>query len=53
MPLQLYKRCKGRKFKRDKLKKLIKPISCKKNSIICNSCLTEKNKIKFITQLFR
>jgi hypothetical protein len=53
MSLQLYKRCKGRKFKREKLKKLIKPIVCKKNSRILNYTLTEKNKIRFVTQLFR
>ena len=53
MSLQLYKRCKGRKFKRDKLKKLIKPISCRKKSTIFNYKLSEKNKIRFITQLFR
>jgi len=51
--LNPYTICKGRKFKREKLKKLIKPISCKKNSIISNYNLTEKNKIRFITQLFR
>jgi len=48
-----YKICKGRKFKSIKLDKLIKPISCVKNSIICNHNLLEKNKIRFITQLFR
>jgi len=48
-----YPYCKGRKFKKDKLKKLIKPISCMKNSIISNNDLIEKNKLKFITQLFR
>lgn len=53
MILKPYLICKGRKFKREKLKKLIKPICCKKNSIILNQKLDEKNKIKFITQLFR
>jgi len=48
-----YPICKGRKFRKDKLKKLIKPISCLKNSIIYNYSLSEKNKLKFITQLFR
>lgn len=48
-----YPLCKGRKFKRAKLKKLIKPISCRKNAVICNINLNEKNKIRFITQLFR
>lgn len=48
-----YPICKGRKFKREKLKKLIRPISCKKKSIISNYNLSEKNKIRFITQLFR
>ena len=51
MKLQAYPICKGRKFKRKKLKK--KPISCKKNSIISNHILDEKNKIKFINNLFR
>ena len=50
MTLQPYPICKGRIFKREKLKK---PISCKKNSIISNHDLDEKNKIKFINQLFR
>lgn len=53
MLLNLYKCCKGRKFKREKLKKLIKPISCKKKSIILNYKLSEKNKIRFILQFFR
>jgi hypothetical protein len=48
-----YKICKGRKFKSKKLDKLVKPISCVKNAIICNHNLLEKNKIRFITQLFR
>jgi hypothetical protein len=51
--LKPYPRCKGRKFFRKKLKKLKKPISCKKNSIISNYNLNEKNKLRFITQLFR
>ena len=50
MKLQTYPICKGRKFKREKLKRLI---SCKKNSIISNHILDEKNKIKFINNLFR
>jgi len=50
MKLQPYPICKGRKFTREKLKKLI---SCKKNSIISNHILDEKNKIKFINNLFR
>lgn len=53
MILKSYNRCKGRKFKREKLKKLIKPISCKKNSIIFNYMLSEKNKVRFLTQFFR
>jgi len=48
-----YKPCKGRKFKRKKLKKLIKPICTRKNAVICNNSLFEKNKIRFLTQLFR
>lgn len=48
-----YPVCKGRKFKREKLKKLIKPISTQKNSIIPDFNIIEKNKIRFITQLFR
>jgi len=51
--LKIYKFCKGRKYRREKLKKLIKPISCRKKSIISNYNLLEKNKIKFLTQLFR
>ena len=51
MKLQPYPRCKGRKFKRKKLKK--KLISCEKKSIISNHILDEKNKIKFINNLFR
>jgi len=47
------KSCVGRKFYRPKLDKLKKPISCKKKSIICNNALSEKNKIRFLTQLFR
>lgn len=53
MIIKPYPYCKGRKFRKDKLKKLIKPISCLKNSTIFNYNLNEKNKIKFITQLFR
>jgi len=53
MILKAYNICKGRKFKREKLKKLIKPISCKKNSIIFNYMLSEKNKVRFLTQFFR
>ena len=53
MILKPYPPCKGRKFKRKKLKKLVRPIICKKKSIIENYSLTEKNKIKFITQFFR
>lgn len=53
MTLKPYARCKGRKFKREKLKKLKKPISCKKHSLICNCVFSEKNKIRFVTQLFR
>jgi hypothetical protein len=47
-----YGACKGkrRKFKNDKFKK---PISCNKKSIISNYNLNEKNKIRFLTQLFR
>jgi hypothetical protein len=50
MRLQPYPICKGKKFKRKKLKK---PISSKKTSLISNHLLDEKNKIKFINQLFR
>jgi len=50
MKLQTYPICKGRKFKREKLEK---PISCKKNAIISNNNLDEKNKIKFINLIFR
>lgn len=50
--LKPYIVCKGRKFKKEKLKKLIKPISCEKKSIISNYNLVEKDKIRFITQLF-
>ena len=53
MLLTPYPICKGRKFKREKLKKLIRPISCKKKSVIFNYNLSEKNKIRFITQIFR
>lgn len=48
-----YSPCKGRKFKKKKLRKLIKNISCYKKSIINNYNLTEKNKIRFIQQFFR
>jgi len=48
-----YSNCKGRKFKKEKLKKLKKPISCEKKSIIFNSDISEKNKIRFIAQIFR
>lgn len=48
-----YANCRGRKFKREKLEKLKKPICCQKKSIIYNYNLLEKNKISFITQLFR
>jgi hypothetical protein len=53
MKLKPYIICKGRKFKKEKLKKLIRPISNQKRSIISNYNLSEKSKIKFITQLFR
>ncbi len=53
MILKPYNNCRGRKFKRKKLKKLIKPLSCRKKSILSNNCLSEKNKIRFITQIFR
>jgi len=49
----IYKPCKGRKFLREKLKKLIRCKVNLKKSIICNNILLEKNKIRFITQLFR
>jgi hypothetical protein len=45
--------CRGRKFKKDKLKKLTKPISCEKQSIISNFNISEKDKVRFITQIFR
>jgi len=51
--LKPYSSCKGRKFKKEKLKKLIRPLCCKKKSIIYNYNIIEKNKIRFITQLFR
>jgi len=53
MKLNPYPFCKGRKFKKKKLRKLIKNISCYKKSIINNYDLTEKNKIRFIQQFFR
>lgn len=43
----------GRKFRAPKLQKLRKSISCEKKSIICNNNISEKNKIRFLTQLFR
>lgn len=43
----------GRKYKNEKLIKLKKPISFLKHSIICNHVLTEKNKIRFLLQIFR
>jgi len=49
----VYKPCKGRKFLREKLKKLIRCKATLKKSIICNNSLLEKNKIRFITQIFR
>ena len=51
--LKPYSICKGRKFRKKKLEKLKKPISCQKNSVIFNYNIIEKNKIRFITQLFR
>jgi len=48
-----YPVCKGRKFKRKKLEKLKKPIVCKKHSILSNYKFSEKNKIRFLTQIFR
>jgi len=51
--LKPYKPCKGRKFWRPKLQKLVRCYANRKKSIICNSILLEKNKIRFITQLFR
>lgn len=50
MILKPYTICKGRKIKREKLNK---PISCKKFSNIFNYNLNEKDKIRFIMQLFR
>lgn len=50
MVLKAYTICKGRKVKREKL---TKPISCKKFSNIQNYNLNEKDKMRFITQLFR
>lgn len=44
---------KGRRYKNDKLIKLKKPISFIKHSIISNHFLTDKNKIRFLTQIFR
>jgi len=51
--LKPYYICKGRKFKKEKLKKLIRPISCKKKSVISNYNINDKDKIRFITQIFR
>jgi len=48
-----YTPCKGRKFLRKKLQKLIRCKANLKQSVICNNSLLEKNKIKFITQIFR
>lgn len=45
-----YKPCKGRIKEIEKLKK---PLCILKNSKICNSSLLEKNKIKFLNQLFK
>lgn len=53
MRLSPYIVCKGRKFKKEKLKKLIRPICINKRSILNNYNFTEKDKIRFITQLFR
>jgi hypothetical protein len=50
MVISYSRSCKGRKYHRDKLRK---SISCQKKSIISNDVLSEKNKIRFITQLFR
>jgi hypothetical protein len=49
----MYKPCKGRKFIRKKLQKLIRCQVNLKKSIICNNILSEKSKMKFIMQIFR
>jgi len=46
-----YKRCKGRKYR--VIEKLYRSKIIKKRSIISNHILTEKNKVRFLTQLFR
>lgn len=48
-----YKPCKGRKFVRKKLEKLVRCQVNKKKSVICNNIILEKNKIRFIMQIFR
>lgn len=42
-----------RRKRKKRREKLIRPICCKKKSIISNHSLLEKNKIRFITQIFR
>lgn len=46
-----YKICKGRKYR--KFPKMYKPLANIKGSNICNSSISEKNKLRFITQIFR
>lgn len=53
MQLTPYPSCIGSKVKRKKLRlKAKRPISCKKFSIIADNFVSQKNKIKFIEQLF-
>jgi hypothetical protein len=46
-----YKPCKGRKYR--KLPKMYRPLANRKGASICNSMITDKNKLRFITQIFR
>ena len=49
-----YKNCKGLKWRRPKYwKKKYKPFVIKYSNKICNMCILEKNKIRFIQQFFR
>lgn len=48
---QPYKPCIGRKYR--KLPKMYRPLANRKNSSICNSMITDKNKVRFVTQIFR
>lgn len=46
-----YKNCKGRIYR--KLPKMYRPLANRKGAHICNYMITEKNKLRFITQIFR